>query len=239
MSRYYYRHRRYSRTRPEDFIFLLLGILILSIFYPPIRQTVMSFWYIYTFAVLGIGIIVSSKIYHQYKLSKAGIYEVDKMSGQDFENFLMSLFQRLGYKVQHTGKTGDLGSDLIIEMDGIRTAVQAKRYKERVGPDAVREVNTVIKPRNCTLGMVVTNSFYTQEAEYLAKQNNIALWDRNDLVNNILKSRNETVAAQELLPITGIPLCPKCNSDMVSKMGKYGKFWGCSKYPSCGGTRGI
>ena len=213
-------------------------MLVLSVFYPPIRQSVISVWYLYAFAIVVIAVIGANKIYHQYKLSKAGIYEVDKMSGQDFENFLMSLFQRLGYKVQNTGKTGDLGSDLIIEMDGIRTAVQAKRYKQRVGPDAVREVNTVIKPRNCTLGMVVTNSFYTNEAEYLAKQNNIALWDRNDLVNNILKSRNVTYS-QEVLPATGNRLCPKCNSTMVERTGKYGRFWGCSRFPSCDGTRDI
>lgn len=199
----------------------------------------MTVWYLYAFALLAITVIGASKLYHQYKLSKAGIYEVDKMSGQDFENFLMSLFQRLGYKVQHTGKTGDLGSDLIIEMDGIRTAVQAKRYKQRVGPDAIREVNTVIKPRNCTLGMVVTNSYYTNEAEYLAKQNNIVLWDRNDLVNNILKSRNQTTTNEAILPATGNPLCPKCNSPMVKRTGKYGEFWGCTRFPSCDGTKNI
>jgi restriction system protein len=136
-----------------------------------------------------LGIIIGIKIYHRYKLSKAGISEVDKMSGTDFEMFLSSLFNKLGYKVQHTGKIGDLGSDLIIEMGGVKIAVQAKRYTGNVGPDAVREVNTVMRPRNCTLGMVVTNSYYTNEAKYLAKQNNITLWDRNDLVNNILKTQ--------------------------------------------------
>jgi restriction system protein len=211
----------------------------MAIAYPPVRQIIASVWYIYAFAILILVIFVAFKLYHQYKLSKAGISEVDKMSGQDFEMFLYSLFSKLGYKVQHTGKIGDLGSDLIIEMDGIRTAVQAKRWKGNIGPDAVREVNTVIKPRNCTLGMVVTNSFYTNEAEYLAKQNNIALWDRNDLVNNILKSREKTNTSEEVPPTTGNPLCPKCNSAMVKRNGKYGEFWGCSHFPSCEGTRDI
>ncbi len=27
--------------------------------------------------------------------------------------------------------------------------------------------------------------------------------------------------------------CPLCNSDVILRSGKYGKFWGCSNYPNC------
>lgn len=33
------------------------------------------------------------------------------------------------------------------------------------------------------------------------------------------------------------PKCPVCNSDMVLRTGKYGKFYGCSKFPYCKGTK--
>lgn len=187
MSRYWYGRRRSKSVRIEDFIFLLLLVLIAAIFYPPARPIIASMWYVYAFAIVIIGIAIGIKIHHQYKLSKAGIYEIDKMSGTDFEMFLTSLFTKLGYKVVHTGTIGDWGSDLILEKDGVKIAVQAKRYQGSVGPDAVREVNTVIKPRNCTNGMVITNSYYTEEAKMLAKANNITLWNRDDLVNTILK----------------------------------------------------
>lgn len=32
------------------------------------------------------------------------------------------------------------------------------------------------------------------------------------------------------------PTCPKCNAPMQIRHGKYGRFWGCLKYPSCNGT---
>ena len=32
-------------------------------------------------------------------------------------------------------------------------------------------------------------------------------------------------------------LCPDCGSKMISRKGKYGIFWGCSKFPACKGTR--
>ena len=34
-------------------------------------------------------------------------------------------------------------------------------------------------------------------------------------------------------------LCPKCGSVMVLRTGRYGSFYGCSKYPYCKGTRNI
>ena len=33
--------------------------------------------------------------------------------------------------------------------------------------------------------------------------------------------------------------CPKCGSPMYLREGKYGKFYGCSRYPECNGTRKI
>ncbi|MBU3902215.1 MAG: topoisomerase DNA-binding C4 zinc finger domain-containing protein [Candidatus Thermoplasmatota archaeon] len=33
--------------------------------------------------------------------------------------------------------------------------------------------------------------------------------------------------------------CPKCGSPMIERKGKYGKFWGCSRYPSCDGSQPI
>ncbi|NIZ13497.1 topoisomerase DNA-binding C4 zinc finger domain-containing protein [Phaeobacter sp. HF9A] len=35
----------------------------------------------------------------------------------------------------------------------------------------------------------------------------------------------------------GTPRCPKCGSAMRRRSGRYGQFWGCSRYPKCRGTR--
>lgn len=35
------------------------------------------------------------------------------------------------------------------------------------------------------------------------------------------------------------PNCPICTSKMKRRSGRYGNFWGCSKYPGCKGTRNI
>jgi hypothetical protein len=37
-------------------------------------------------------------------------------------------------------------------------------------------------------------------------------------------------------PASGVQ-CPQCGSPMVQRNGRYGEFWGCTKYPQCKGTR--
>lgn len=32
-------------------------------------------------------------------------------------------------------------------------------------------------------------------------------------------------------------VCPKCDAPMVFRVGKYGEFFGCSKFPKCDGVR--
>jgi ssDNA-binding Zn-finger/Zn-ribbon topoisomerase 1 len=35
------------------------------------------------------------------------------------------------------------------------------------------------------------------------------------------------------------PLCPTCNSKMTLKHGPYSAFWGCSRFPTCNGTKKL
>ena len=33
--------------------------------------------------------------------------------------------------------------------------------------------------------------------------------------------------------------CPTCGGPMTPRMSSHGKFWGCTSYPSCKGTRNV
>ena len=37
----------------------------------------------------------------------------------------------------------------------------------------------------------------------------------------------------------GKVFCPKCDHEMINRNGKYGRFYGCKRYPHCRGTRTI
>lgn len=65
-------------------------------------------------------------------------------------------------------------------------AIQAKRFKRKVGIKAIQEAVAAKGYYDCSQAMVVTNSFYTLQAVKLAKANDVQLWDRNDLIKAIL-----------------------------------------------------
>lgn len=41
------------------------------------------------------------------------------------------------------------------------------------------------------------------------------------------------------IDIVGEKICPKCGSKMILRKGRYGKFYGCSKFPYCRGVRKV
>ena len=113
---------------------------------------------------------------------RSPLSKIDRMKGNEFEQFLAAYFESEGYKVTVTGGTGDYGADLIIKRGGVKTAVQAKRYRNSVGVAAVQQVLGAkghYHTKNC---MVATNSYFTKEAKILARENGVKLWDRNDLL---------------------------------------------------------
>ena len=129
------------------------------------------------------------------RFSKADIFAIDKMSGEEFESFLGNLFRKEGYIVTHTGSSskfqGDLGADLVIEKEDIKTAVQAKRWKGVVTEKSVQEVVAAKAVYGCANAMVVTNSHFSKHALNLANANGVVLWDRNKLTSEILKIRKQ------------------------------------------------
>jgi restriction system protein len=116
--------------------------------------------------------------------------EIDEMDGYKFEEFMKYVYEQLGYSVYHTPFSGDQGADLILtSKKRTRIAVQVKRYSGKVSNSAVQEVVAAKGFYNCTEGIVVTNSYFTDSAKQLAKANLIDLVDRNELeklINTIL-----------------------------------------------------
>ena len=60
------------------------------------------------------------------------------MTGEEFEEFVGTLFQEQGYRVEFTGATGDHGVDLMLRNGNALTAVQCKRREGSVGEPTVR-----------------------------------------------------------------------------------------------------
>jgi restriction system protein len=107
--------------------------------------------------------------------------QIDAMSGRDFEVFIATLFQKMGFDVEQTKLTGDQGADVIVSKRGEKIAIQAKRSSARVGNRAVQEVMGSVSIYKALRGIVITNSFFTRSAIELAAANKIELIDKTRL----------------------------------------------------------
>ena len=106
------------------------------------------------------------------------IQDINLITGYEFEHFLKTLFEKMGYKVELTKLSGDQGADLIISKFGEKVVVQAKRYSKKVNNKAIQEIVAAIKHYGAERGIVITNSEFTRSAIELANSNNIELTDR-------------------------------------------------------------
>lgn len=113
------------------------------------------------------------------------IHSLDTLSGGEFEDLLMNLYKRRGYQVEKTPATGDQGADLIVEKAGQRVAVQAKRYRETVGNEAVQQIVAAVSHYGADRGVVVSTSQFSSSAEELAHSNQVDLVPRHELEGQI------------------------------------------------------
>lgn len=182
-----------------------------------------------------------------------GADALDGMSWREFEMLVGEAFRLQGYVVSETGGGGpDGGVDLKLTKGAEKYLVQCKQWKAfKVGVGVVRELYGVMAAKGAAGGFVVTSGSYTMDAKAFADGRNIKLVDGQELFGMVKKAkqslagqRNDAAPAPFLVSTSNEPVCPVCASQMAIRTAKKGQtagaqFWGCSKYPSCRGTRPI
>lgn len=212
--------KRFSKTQHTRILLYLIYFLILGIL--ALIDTLKLNYAIILFLCVEI-------IFHRYKTWRnkrfynANIGTIDKMSGEEFEEFLELHFKKEGFKAHLTPKTADYGADLVVKKGKEKIVVQAKRWNQNVGVEAIQQVVASIKYYKADRGMVITNSKFTENAINLAKANNVTLIDRTYILK--LTEHNEK--------------CPICNGKLQKREGKYGFFYGCINYPKCKYTKSL
>ena len=106
---------------------------------------------------------------------------IDNLAGYEFEEFIASLLNNLGYEAKVTQESGDYGIDVVAIKDNIRYAIQCKNYSQPVGNKAIQEAYSGKNYYDCHVAIVVTNNHFTTNAINQAKMNKVVLWDRNKL----------------------------------------------------------
>ncbi len=178
------------------------------------------------------------------------INSIRDLSWKRFEELVGESYRRQGYWVKENDGAGpDGGIDLVISKGGKRYLVQCKQYRvQKVGVKIVREMYGLVAAEQAAGGIVITSGTFTRDADRFADGKSLELVDCTQLAQLVAAVQNESnvsVAPASLeMPddVSTVPACPVCAREMVLRIAKKGKnvgkrFWGCSAFPKCRGTR--
>jgi Restriction endonuclease len=145
-------------------------------------------WILFVGMLLGLALTAWQWLYFRHRLAGVDLESTDEMTGWEFEKWLGQLFDDLGFRVERTPYRGDFGADFVLTWNGMRIAVQAKRTSRAVGVRAVQEVVAARSFYGCERAMVVTNSYFTEQALVLARANGVWMRTRDDLARGLVRA---------------------------------------------------
>lgn len=176
------RKKKEEPKLPEKSVFLLYLVIELMVrLYLEGRIVLDPMWYVWnmvyaTATYIMFRILLS--LIKRAKLAGSSLKKIDKMTGEEFEAYLGLLYDRKGYNVRYTRASTDYGADLLLKKKGVRTVVQAKRYKNPVGEASVQQALSGKGHYDADQCVVITNSYFTPAAEALAERTGVTLIDR-------------------------------------------------------------
>lgn len=168
--------------------------------------------------------------------TQAILERLQKIDWYQFEKFCEALLRAEGYSVDRKGGAQpDGGVDLIAtKFDGNDTLIQCKHWNAwKVGAPTVRQMLGSMTDFQVRKGAIYTMKGWTQPALEFARKHDIQLVSGTQLAERAQKKLSHTQLNTILNNDTHH--CPKCESTMVWRTGKFDPFWGCSTYPRCRG----
>lgn len=159
-----YKENGFAKFLRVILIIILLPVVIIYLFVRAIKNT-------------------REKRANKDKIKIYNLSQIDSFSGTEFESYLKILFEKMGYRVSLTKKSKDFGADLVLNKNKKTTIVQAKCHSKTVGVKAVQEIIGAKKHYGADEAVVVTNNYFSKEADILALENDIKLLDRTVLEN--------------------------------------------------------
>jgi len=110
--------------------------------------------------------------------------DFEELTPHELEGMVVELFSRMGYDVEHVGKVGDYGGDVIAKKGKEKVLVQVKRYSlgNNISDREVRETLGARYKYKANKVVLVTTSDFTVMAREQAKEAPIELWNRQFLL---------------------------------------------------------
>ena len=124
------------------------------------------------------------------------------LSPSEFENLITNLFSAMGLETRQTQASRDGGVDCVAfdarPVLGGKVVIQAKRYKNKVGVSAVRDLFGTLQNEGASKGILVTTSSYGSASYEFAKGKPIELLDGHNLL--YLLSHHANLEAKIIMP---------------------------------------
>lgn len=109
--------------------------------------------------------------------------DIANISPYDYEEMCAKILSENGWDARTTKKSGDQGTDVYAEKNGISLVLQCKMVNSPVGTKAVQEVIAGQKYMSADYAAVVSPSTYTPGAKDLAKVAKVMLLSHEDIVH--------------------------------------------------------
>lgn len=123
------------------------------------------------------------------------------MDGHQYEQKCAQYLREQGYtNVTVTRGSGDQGVDITAMKDGKKYAIQCKYYEGNVGNKAIQEVYAGAAFYNCSVAMVITNSFFTKSAKELAKKLKVILVEDINAIK-LMESSQAAKSTEQPTPV--------------------------------------
>ena len=131
------------------------------------------------------------RLRHQARRADLKLKQLATLTPEGFEEFVAELFEALGYDVECTGGTGDLGVDIRVQRRGLVAIVQCKYHSRGiVGSPELQKFLGTIHHTGSHKGFFVTTRTFSLAAEKFVAEHPIELIDGPRLVELVQESRS-------------------------------------------------
>ena len=137
---------------------------------------------------------------------------LDNTSGREFEKFIISLFQKLGYSPTITNRSKEYGCDMMLQQANYRIAVQTTRSESELTFTSVQRVLDSSRKYNSQLSIVITNNKFLSSAKNLAKIKDVVLLDRKKLLELVDLSNLPVNNKKDL-----VKFCKDVQNDLIKE----------------------
>jgi hypothetical protein len=138
---------------------------------------------------------VIRRLSEEQRRERSGLGSLGLLTDARFDDYVERLFEGLGYRIVEAGGRESLGVDWILtDPRGNRTALQTRRWRLDVGPEAIEQIVGGAVYHRCDDRLVITTATFTREARRLGKQTGTRLWTLNELAGARESARTGTPA---------------------------------------------